>query len=248
MNSKDIMDFSILKQGNDSNECFMENYSINYLKDKIAYVFTINRNEYIYIYDIKSKKWQHIWNEYKLIDYYGFDVLWDKNDNLYFDSWGIILDKNNMVIEPREIYREIYKYNDNTQYVNLLINDYNLHSASLDYENILIENCENYFPEYYVYNFNEQKIIQSFQENFIDGKISWANNSKYIAYYDKDLKTIYIYSILSSKTYEQNINHIIGNSYLTEIRAEDDYFIFFIGRYDSGYTYSIKIKNLNEIK
>lgn len=219
-----MIDYSTLNKNSDIVFYNMNN-SINYYKNKIAYVFLKESDEYIYIYDIPTKNWNYVWNELKLTDDYTFNALWDKNDNLYFDSWGLVLDENKQIASPREHYHNTYKYTLDDKSLHLYLDNYNIHSSSRDLENILLKK-RSIHDEYYIYNLEQEKFVHEFEADIYH--ICWSNDGKYVAYYSDSSDSICIYSLASNKTYEQKIDYLNDTRYLVELSPEDDYFIFFI--------------------
>lgn len=218
---KFIIDYSHLRSKPDD-YIFNRNSSISIDNKEIAYVIALNNEEFIYTYNIETNEWKQIWKNYVITEFDGFHVYWSYENDVYFDSWGVLLDKNQDIVEPRTAFANIYCVVDGK--VEVALSDYSFHEASFDYKSAIVEKYK-LFRTYSVFDFKSNRITHTFESDNISS-ICWSNDSNYIAYYDDSSDELFVYSIRTNESYSYDISNLDGD--LCELRAEDDYFAIYM--------------------
>ncbi|QUH28201.1 hypothetical protein [Vallitalea guaymasensis] len=164
-NSIEHIDFTgILKK-----DQWINNYRINTLNTKIAYVLSGKDNiEEVYIYDISNKKWSLIYQQahnWETGTPYGasiFQIFWDYEDHLYFDTSDI--GKNNRIV----------KYNLSTKETHIFKDNYILESCSPLNKYFILNYFDekNYVNKSVLLDIINDKIVYEFTGNYCwsDGK------------------------------------------------------------------------------
>ena len=195
----------------------INSYSINKHLSKVAYVITGDYNQKVIIYDVNKKTWASVFDKkYNYTQETFLNIIWDYNDNLYFNYADIN--------EEKQMIYKIFKYNNQKDEIIEYANDAILLNTSYD----------NRFLTYIDMNNNNTKILDTINEKECtipySYKLCWKKSEHVFAYIE-DQKPDYISIMKFDKDFVIVSNMFIGdylnNNYNAEnLRDEGDKLVF----------------------